>query len=92
MWREVVTLVQRTTWDMWPRERDSFRGRHITSFWWRGVGGGEGREGGRGKGDIRCATGSIFHHNKHPYKCTTYDQHNTESVTQSLTDLEAAYN
>ena len=55
------------------------------------MGGGEGREGGRGKGDIRCATGSIFHHNKHPYKCTTYDQHakhNTESVTQSLTEMK----
>ena len=95
MWREVVTLVQRTTWDMWPRERDSFRGRHITSFWWRGGGGGGEREGGRegggrGKGGIRCATGGIFHHNKHPYKCTTYDQyakHNTESRTQSLTEL-----
>ena len=32
-----MTLVQRTTWDMWPRERDNFRGRHTTSFWWRGA-------------------------------------------------------
>ena len=59
MWREVVTLVQRTTWDMWPRERDSFRGRHITSFWWRGGGGGRGREGGREVGEGKVALGVL---------------------------------
>ena len=59
MWSDVVTLVQMAIWVMWPSERDSFRGRHTTSFCEgeRGRERGRKRYGERGRGRERGAEG-----------------------------------